>query len=201
MDTYKTIKNNSEGLFKDRGSKFISLLFPVSNEDEIKSILQNLRKEYYDARHHCYAWRLGADLKRYRVNDDGEPSSTAGKPIYGQIQSFELTNILIVVIRYFGGTKLGVPGLINAYRSAAAEAITNNIILEKTVNNFYELRFNYELTNLVMRVIKDESANITENTYEDKCLLKINTQQSKSIILLEKLNKILNLEIKFITSY
>ncbi|MDP2112754.1 MAG: YigZ family protein, partial [Bacteroidota bacterium] len=122
-DTYKTIEKPSEGLFKDKGSKFISFAFPVNSEDEIKDIVQSIKKEHHSARHHCYAWRLGADHLHFRANDDGEPSSTAGKPILGQIQSFDLTNILIVVVRYFGGTLLGVSGLINAYRSAALDAI------------------------------------------------------------------------------
>ena len=132
-DTYKTIEKPSEGLFKDKGSKFISFAFPVDNEEEIKEIVQSIKKEHHSARHHCYAWRLGADQLLFRANDDGEPSSTAGKPILGQIQSFDLTNILIVVVRYFGGTLLGVSGLINAYRNAALDAINQAEIVEKLV--------------------------------------------------------------------
>lgn len=124
-DTYKTIASPSEGVFKDRGSKFIAKAFPVKTEDDIKIHLETLRKDYYDARHHCYAYQLGFDKSAYRINDDGEPSGTAGKPIFGQINSHDLTNILIVVIRYFGGTKLGVSGLINAYRTASKESISN----------------------------------------------------------------------------
>lgn len=122
-DLYKTIAAPAEGLYKEKGSKFISLAYPVQSEGQIKEIVAELKDKFYDARHHCYAWMLGADKKNFRANDDGEPSSTAGRPILGQIQSNDLTNILIVVIRYFGGTKLGVSGLINAYREAAADAL------------------------------------------------------------------------------
>jgi len=123
VEKYKTIRTTSEGNYKEKGSKFLAFAYPVSTEEEIKEIQQTLRKDYYDARHHVFAWRLGSDKKRYRSSDDGEPSNSSGPPVLGQIQSFDLTNILIVVIRYFGGTKLGVPGLINAYRTAARDAI------------------------------------------------------------------------------
>lgn len=129
VDEYLTISKPSEGLFKDRGSKFLAFAYPVSSEDEIKEIQEHLRSEYHDARHHCYAYMLGKDKNVFRANDDGEPSSTAGKPILGQIKSYDLTNILIVVIRYFGGTKLGVSGLINAYKTAAEEALKNAKII------------------------------------------------------------------------
>ncbi len=132
IDSYLTIEKNTEGLFKDKGSKFLAFAYPVEEEEEIKEYIQALKKEHYSARHHCYAWRLGAEKTHFRANDDGEPSSTAGKPILGQIQKNDLTNILIVVVRYFGGTLLGVSGLINAYRGAAADVINNSIIVEKT---------------------------------------------------------------------
>ena len=132
-DLYLTISSNTKGQFKDRGSRFIALAFHVVSEDEIKEQITLLRKEYHDARHHCFAWRLGPDMERYRVNDDGEPSGSAGRPIFGQIQSRELTDILVVVIRYFGGTLLGVGGLINAYRSAASDALEHANITEKKV--------------------------------------------------------------------
>ena len=140
-DTYRTIKRESEGYFRDRGSKFYAFAYPVETEDEVKEHLEELRKKYYDARHHCYAYQLGAEKTSYRINDDGEPSSSAGKPIFGRIQSHDLTNILIVVIRYFGGVKLGVPGLINAYKTAAEEAILKNKIETKTINEVYELSY------------------------------------------------------------
>ncbi|HOI47993.1 MAG TPA: YigZ family protein, partial [Prolixibacteraceae bacterium] len=127
-DTYKTVSAPSEGLFKDKGSRFISYLYPVTTEEEIKEIIQQVKKAHHSARHHCYAWRLGRENIRFRANDDGEPSSTAGKPILGQLTSFELTNVLLVVVRYFGGTLLGTSGLINAYREAASEAIRNALV-------------------------------------------------------------------------
>ena len=133
VSKYKTIKSKSEGSYKDKGSKFYAFAYPVTTEDEIKEIQAKLRKEYYDARHHVFAWRLDADKKRFRASDDGEPSNSSGPPILGQIQSYDLTNILIVVIRYFGGTKLGIPGLINAYKTSAKEAIENTEIIEKEV--------------------------------------------------------------------
>jgi uncharacterized YigZ family protein len=132
-DSYKTIKKESQGYFKDKGSKFLAFAFPVKSEEEIKEILTRLRKEHHSARHHCYAWRLGSEEITFRANDDGEPSSTAGKPILGQLLSFEVTNILIIVVRYFGGTLLGVSGLINAYKNAAADSLNNAEIIEKII--------------------------------------------------------------------
>lgn len=155
-DTYKTIAAPAEGLFKDKGSKFIAYAFPVTSEDEIKDIVQTIKKEHHSARHHCYAWRLGYEKNLFRANDDGEPSSTAGKPILGQIQSFVLTDILIVVVRYFGGTLLGVSGLINAYKTAAFEAINQAEIIEKLVEKRIVVEFDYGVMNDVMKVFKDE---------------------------------------------
>ena len=142
-DSYLTIADPTEGLFKDKGSKFLAYAYPVDNEDEIKELVQHLKKEHYSARHHCYAWRLGADKTHFRANDDGEPSSTAGKPILGQIQRLDLTNILIVVVRYFGGTLLGVSGLINAYREAAVDALEHAEIVEKLVEEIFWVEFDY----------------------------------------------------------
>ena len=138
-DTYKTIENKSEGVFKDRGSKFIALAYPIGSENEAKKILADVRKEYHDACHHCYAYRIGADKQQFRSSDDGEPSGTAGKPIFNQIQSKDLTNIFIVVVRYFGGTLLGVPGLINAYKSATLDALNNAVSVIRTINDVYEV--------------------------------------------------------------
>jgi len=142
-DVFQTIEKESQGYFKDKGSKFYAFAYPVKNEDEIKEILARLRKEHHSARHHCYAWRLGTENVTSRANDDGEPSSTAGKPILGQLQSFNVTNILIVVVRYFGGTLLGVSGLINAYRSAAADALKNADIKQKIIEKEITLDFTY----------------------------------------------------------
>lgn len=165
-DTYKTVETVSTGIYKEKGSKFISFVYPVRTEVEVKVILENLRKEYFDARHHCFAWVMGYDKSAYRVNDDGEPSGTAGRPIFGQIQSHDLTNILVVVIRYFGGIKLGVSGLINAYKLASLDAINNALIVEKTINEIYKLEFPYELINDVMKIIKDTGAQIIETKFE-----------------------------------
>lgn len=170
-DTYKTITQTSSGLYKEKGSKFIALAYPVTNEDEVKEILAELKKEYYNARHHCYAYVIGPDKSAWRVNDDGEPSGTGGRPIHGQIQSFDLTNILIVVVRYFGGTKLGVSGLINAYKAAAKDALSQAEIIEKTVNEVYKLEFPYEEMNDVMRIIKEENIDILDNQYDEACII------------------------------
>lgn len=170
-DTYKTLSGISEGLYKDKGSKFIAVAIPVRSEEEIKTHLTDLRKKYYDARHHCYAWALGPKRDGHRENDDGEPSGTAGKPIYGQILSNDLTNVLIVVIRYFGGVKLGVRGLINAYRGAASDAIQNNTIEEKIIREIYELSFDYPLMNEVMRVLKENDLEQISHNFEISCKL------------------------------
>ncbi len=166
-DTYHSIKQTSEGLFKDRGSKFFAYAYPVKTENEIKERLLELRKLHPTARHHCYAYRLGADKQNYRANDDGEPSNTAGKPILGQIQSFDLTNVLVVVVRYFGGTLLGVGGLINAYKLGAAEALKNAEIVEHYITFNYEVKFPSENMNDVLRILKDKDCKITAQDYTD----------------------------------
>lgn len=171
-DIYKTIEETSEGLFKDKGSRFISYAYQVNSEDEIREIVQAIKKEHHSARHHCYAWRLGANKANFRMNDDGEPSSTAGKPILGQIQSFDLTNILIVVVRYFGGTLLGVSGLINAYRNAALDAINNARIIEKLVEKWLLVEFDYLAMNDVMKVFKDEKLPQIDPQYDLNCRVK-----------------------------
>lgn len=170
-DTYKTITQSSSGLYKEKGSKFIALAYPVTTEDAVKEILAELKKEHYNARHHCYAYVLNPDKSAWRVNDDGEPSGTGGRPIHGQIQSFDLTNILIVVVRYFGGTKLGVSGLINAYKSAAKDALLQAEIVEKTVNEVYKIEFPYAEMNDVMRIIKEENIQIIDNQYDEACII------------------------------
>lgn len=189
-DEYRTLSSLSEGSFKDKGSKFLAFAYPVSTEEEIKDILQNLRKQYHDARHHCYAYRLGHEKLVYRANDDGEPSSSAGKPILGQLQSYDLTDTLIVVIRYFGGTLLGVPGLINAYRSAAREAIENNRVIIKTVNDDILVNFDYLAMNDVMRIIKEEDVNITSQEYDLECSIQLNVRRSQVSRLLKKFDKV-----------
>jgi uncharacterized YigZ family protein len=167
--TYKTIKAPSEGYFIDKRSKFYAFAFPVETEEEIKTHLVDLKKRYYDARHHVYAWILGADKSHYRVNDDGEPSGSSAKPIYGQLLSNDLTNIVIFVVRYFGGVKLGVPGLINAYRTAAQNAIQNAEIIEKAIEDSFELRYDYILMNDVMKILKEEPVTIINQEFDNQC--------------------------------
>ncbi len=165
-DSYFTIKAPQQALIKERGSKFLAFIFPLSSETEIKEQLAHLKKEHPTANHHCYAWRLGADKAAFRANDDGEPNNTAGKPILGQIQAKDLSNVLIVVVRYFGGTLLGVSGLINAYKQAAAEVITAAEIYERFILFEYKVDFNEESINLVMRILKENNAKIISHSYE-----------------------------------
>lgn len=189
-DTYRTIHEKSEGSFKDRGSKFLAFAYPVTTEEDIKSILEALRKEYHDARHHCYAYRLGAEKNLYRVNDDGEPSSSAGKPIFGQIQAYDLSNILIVVVRYFGGTKLGVGGLINAYRSAAADALDNSRIIEGIETRRIEIRFPYSLTSSIMKIVDEEGIHVLEQDFTEYCRMIAAARKSRTEVVLERINKL-----------
>ena len=178
-DFYQTIEKESQGFFKDKGSKFYSFAYPVKNEDEVKEILARLRKEHHSARHHCYAWRLGTEEITFRANDDGEPSSTAGKPILGQLQSFNVTNTLIVVVRYFGGILLGVSGLINAYRNAAAAALKNAEIKQKTVNREIILDFTYNEFAEVMNMIKHENLAVIYTRLEERCNLAFSVRKSE----------------------
>jgi len=180
-DSYKTIEKESHGYFKDKGSKFYAFAFPVKNENEIKKILTGLKKEHHSARHYCFAWRMGTEEIQFRTNDDGEPSSTAGKPILGQLQSFDVTNILIVVIRYFGGTLLGVTGLINAYRNAAADALKNAKIKTKLIETIIQLNFTYNELNEVMHITKKEGLNILKTQFEEKCQLTFAVRKSEAI--------------------
>lgn len=195
-DTYITIEVPAEGLYKEKGSKFIALVYPVRTEDEIKSIVGGLKEKYFDARHHCYAYMLGPDKKRFRANDDGEPSSTAGKPILGQILSHGLTDVLIVVIRYFGGIKLGVSGLINAYREAAADALQNAVIVEKKVERQITIHFGYLVMNDVMRVIKEEGPDVWERNFEMDCRMVLSVRLKNLSRLSERLRQIESLTIE-----
>lgn len=198
-DTYKTIDNEAKGLFKDRGSRFIAIAIPVTTQDEIKNRLEILRKEYHDARHHCYAWVLSPDRQAWRVNDDGEPSGTAGKPILGQINSRELTNILVVVIRYFGGTLLGVSGLINAYRSAASDALNNATVIERHLTERWHLKFPYSSMNDVMKVLKEESCHQSEHNYSgNDVAVEISFRSSVSEHVTGRLGKINGLIMKWV---
>jgi len=189
VDTYRTIAAPATGLFKDKGSKFLAFAFPVENEMEIKQHIQQLKKEYFDARHHCYAYRLGISGKHWRANDDGEPSSTGGKPILGQLLSLELSDMLIVVVRYFGGIQLGVPGLINAYRSAAADVLAHAEIIEKTAKEILTITFSYLNMNKVMKLVKDEGLEITAQHFDNECEIKIAVPLSKKDKMVHELHE------------
>lgn len=177
-DEYRTIRKESKGLFKDRGSKFIAIACPVYSTEEIDGILDNVKKKYHDARHHCYAYKLGAGDDRWRINDDGEPSGTAGNPIMGQIKSYRLTNILIIVVRYFGGTLLGTGGLIKAYRNAARDALNKAEIIKRTLDCTYRLHFPYSAMNEVMKTIKEENLRQSDQVFEIDCTMKIHFRAS-----------------------
>lgn len=180
MDTYKTIASSvQEVIFKEKSSKFLGYAFPVTSEEEIKAHLEEVKKEHFSARHWCYAWQLGHGTnQRYRANDDGEPNNTAGIPIYGQIQSFELTNILVIVVRYFGGIKLGVGGLVQAYRTTAQLTLQEAEIEEKLITEELRIRFEYPLMNKVMRVVKEQNLNITQQLLTENCELHLAIRQS-----------------------
>ena len=170
-DQYRTISGSSKGVYKEKGSKFIAIARPVDSLDNVRSQLEQIRKQYHDARHHCYAYKIGKDSPEIRYNDDGEPSGTAGKPIFGQIESFGLTNLLIVVIRYFGGVKLGTGGLIQAYRSAARDALEGATIITNTIKLSFSVNFPYEVTSEVMRIIQEEDLEIIDQQFTHKTFL------------------------------
>ncbi|TSE09499.1 IMPACT family protein [Aquimarina algiphila] len=196
-DTYKTINTSgNEVLFKDRNSKFFGYTFPIISEEDAKQILERLKKQHHSARHWCYAWQIGTENPRYRSNDDGEPSNSAGQPIYGQIQSFEVTNILIVVVRYFGGVKLGVGGLINAYRTAAQLALEASNIIEKTININYVIIFEYKDMNKVMRIIKENKLKINKQELELNCKIYISVRKKISDKIKDIFSPLYEIEIK-----
>jgi uncharacterized YigZ family protein len=197
-DTYKTIERKSQGLFKDKGSKFIARAIPCNTEEMVKTELDLLRKEYYDARHHCYAYILGFDKSAWRTNDDGEPSGTAGKPIYGQLLSHDLTNTLIVVIRYFGGIKLGVRGLINAYKFAAQDAIVNNTIVTKIINEIYEIKFDYIDMNDVMRILKEEDLEQVDQDFMLRCRLQFSVRKQRADPVVKRFKNLQKVEISYL---
>ncbi len=202
QDSYLTISKTSEGLYKEKGSKFIGLAFPVKSEEAVKDKLEEAKKTYYDARHHCYAYMLKPDASQYRANDDGEPNHSAGDPILGQIKSRELTNTLVIVVRYFGGTKLGVSGLINAYKTAASEALDTNKVVEKLITKTLRLYFPYEEMNEAMKLISDFEMEITNQTFEMECEIEAEILISKTeefeskATLLQNLSHPINFEIE-----
>ena len=196
-DTYKSITEASEEvIFKDRNSKFYGYAFPIKSEDEVKEIIEDLKKKHHQARHWCYAWQLGKVEHQFRANDDGEPSNSAGMPIYGQIQSFDVTNILIVVVRYFGGVKLGVGGLINAYRSAAQLALEASNILKRTIDDRYILQFDYPEMNVVMRIIKEHNLNVIDQQLALDCKIFISVRKKESETIFEKFSGVYKVDIK-----
>ena len=188
--TYRTIAKESEGLYKEKGSRFIALAYPVRTEEEVKQHVAEVKKKYYDARHHCYAYILGPNKDAYRQNDDGEPSGTAGRPIHGQLLSNDLTDTLIIVIRYFGGIKLGVSGLINAYKTAAKDALDNNTIVERFVEENYEIHFPPLGMNKVMQLLKRDTVKITDQQYDTDCIIRFTVQKRDADALLEALQKV-----------
>jgi len=189
-DTYKTIEGQSESVYTEKRSKFIAIAIPVRTLAEIKQYLEEYQKKYYDARHVCYAYMLGAERKDFRANDNGEPSGTAGKPILGQINSNELTDILVIVVRYFGGIKLGTSGLIVAYRTVAAQAIAEATVIEKTVDQDVTVAFEYPFMNDVMRIVKEESPEILEQSYDMDCFMRLRIRKSLMPRLRSRLEKV-----------
>lgn len=189
-DTYKTITGRSESVYTEKRSKFIAVALPVRTLAEVKAYLEEYQKKYYDARHVCYAYMLGADRKEFRANDNGEPSGTAGKPILGQINSKELTDVLVIVVRYFGGIKLGTSGLIVAYRTAAAQALGEAEIIEKTVDATVAVAFEYPFMNDVMRIVKEESPEILEQSYDMDCFMQLRIRKSLMPLLRARLEKV-----------
>ncbi|MDP3002098.1 MAG: YigZ family protein [Bacteroidales bacterium] len=200
-DSYTTIKSSSQAIYKEKRSRFIAFAYPVSNQEEIKPIIDKISKEHHEARHHCYAYMIGQERMIWRVNDDGEPSGTAGRPILGQINSFGLTNILIVVSRYFGGTLLGVSGLINAYRTAAAAAIQNAEIIELTLQEFYEITYLYVSMNDVMKILKEENIVQSDQFFDLECRIKVNFRASTREKILNRLSRIEGLKYRYIETH
>jgi uncharacterized YigZ family protein len=197
-DTYKTIKSASQGIYKEKGSRFFSFAVPVADQEEIKPLLDKIKKEHHEARHHCFAYMIGHQRNIWRVNDDGEPSGTAGRPILGQINSFDLTNIILVVSRYFGGTLLGVSGLINAYRSAATSALLNAEITERTLQEYYEITYPYVSMNDVMRILKELNLGQSEQSFDLECRILLNFRVSVKENVLNRLSRIDGLKYRYI---
>jgi len=189
-DTYKTITFPSEGIFKDKGSKFIAYAYPLRNEEEVKERVAALKSQHPKARHHCWAYRLTPDRSVYRINDDGEPSGTAGRPILNTLLSHDVTNLLVVVVRYFGGTLLGVPGLIHAYKTATEEALQAAKVVELTVNDVYRVSFDYEQMNKVMRIVKEEGIGVLNQGFDNRCLLEVEIRQQQVNQVVERFRQV-----------
>lgn len=198
-DTYKTIAAPSEEiLFKEKNSKFFGYAFPIQSESEVKQLIDPLRKKHFNAVHFCYAFQIGTDKLSFRANDDGEPSNSAGAPIYGQIQSHGLTNLLVVVVRFFGGTKLGVGGLISAYRTAAQMTLEAAEIVEKTIDKHFQILFEYKDMNKVMRIIKEKNLNIVSQQMDEKCCIEISVRKKNARQAFEIFEQTFGVEIKIL---
>ena len=196
MDTYKTIAEASpETLYKEKNSKFFGYAFPVTSEEEVKTHIEKLKKDHFSARHWCYAYQIGTTKTQYRANDDGEPNNSAGMPIYGQIQSFDITNVLVVVVRYFGGVKLGVGGLISAYRESAKMALESSSVIEKTIDVHFSLVFDYKNMNKVMRIIKEKNLNIVAQNMNENCQIEITTRKKNAEIIFDIFSNLFEVEI------
>lgn len=195
MDTYLSIKQETQAIYKEKGSRFLAFAFPVEHEEAIKEHLASLRKKYYDATHHCYAYLLGKEKKIFRANDDGEPNGTAGLPILNQIRSKGITNVLVVVVRYFGGTKLGASGLVNAYKTASAEVLAQAEIVEKILTKTLQIQFDYLLINDVMKIIKENGATIENQTFEDRCKICLRIREKQYNNLVKHLRELKNIEL------
>ena len=196
--TYRTIERSGEGIYKEKGSKFLAFAFPVYQLIEVKLHLDELKKKHYNAKHHCYAYRLGIDKNIFKVNDDAEPANTAGKHIFGQIESNDLTNILIIVVRYFGGTLLGKGGLIKAYRTAAYEAINNTRIVIKEINDVYQISFAYNDMKYVMRILKEEKVSIINKSFEVNSRIKFRIKQCLASSIVERLKRLETVKIEYL---
>ncbi|KQC00922.1 YigZ family protein [Pedobacter sp. Hv1] len=197
-DTYQTIATISEGIFRDKGSKFIGYAYPIKSEQEVKNIIAKLKAEHGKARHFCWAIRLTPDRNVFKLNDDGEPSGTAGRPILNTLLSADVTNVLVVVVRYFGGTLLGVPGLINAYKTATVEALQANTIIAKTVNDVYEINFDYLEMNPIMRIMKEEQLEMIKQEFDTQCAIQFEIRKANLNTVLGKLEKIEGAKIKYL---
>lgn len=196
-DTYLTIEARSEGMFRDRGSKFLGYACPVMSDQDIKEIVAGLKKEHPKANHHCWAMRWSIDRSVFKLNDDGEPSGTAGRPILNTLLSKNITNVAVVVVRYFGGTLLGVPGLINAYKSATELALAEAKIIEKTVNDVYTIEFGYLQMNEVMRIVKDDNLQLLEQTFDNSCSIKVSIRKMQVNHVISKFQKLSPVKIKY----
>lgn len=197
-DTYRTISLPCEGIFRDKGSKFIAYAYPFQDEAKLKDIIADLKSLHPKARHHCWAYRISPDRSVYRVNDDGEPSGTAGRPILNVLLSMEVTNILVVVVRYFGGTLLGVPGLINAYKSATQDAMATADIIVNTVDDVYDVGFGYLQMNDIMRIIKDENVTVLQQQFDNDCLMRFAIRKTQVNTVVGKLEKIEGVQLHYV---